>query len=95
MPVVHDYGIKTRGRPLYIMAHIKKIIVDLKAMEKCLAHALIIGIANVDIDANYKAYHICRKVRPVVQTLLQETGIDLSSGGGITELNHLQEHFRD
>ena len=77
------------------MAHHKKCLVDVKAEEYCLAHALIIAIARVDNDANYKAYRQGRKIRPVVQALLQETGIDLTSGGGIPELNRFQEHFRD
>ena len=34
-------------------------------------------------------------MRPVVQTLLQETGIDLTSGAGIRELNRFHENFRD
>ena len=63
--------------------------------ENCLAHALLIAIARVDNDANYKAYRQGRKICPVVQALLKETGIDLTNGGGIPELNHFQEHFRD
>jgi len=50
---------------------------------------------RVDNDANYKAYPQGRKIRPVVQTLQKETGIDLTNGGGIPELNRFQEHFRD
>jgi len=40
-------------------------------------------------------YRQGRKIRPVVEALMQQTGIDLTSGGGITELNHFQEHSRD
>ena len=36
-----------------------------------------------------------RKISAVVQALLQQTGIDQTSGGGIPELNSFQEHFRD
>jgi len=36
-----------------------------------------------------------RKIHPAVQTLLKETGIDLTREGGIPELNRFQEHFRD
>jgi len=43
----------------------------------------------------YTAYRKGRKIRPVVQTVLKETGIDLTNGGGITEPNCFQEHFRD
>jgi len=88
-------ALKSRGRPLSVMAHLKKSIVELMAEENCLAHALLIAIARVDNDANYKAYRQGRKIRPVVQALLKETGIDLTNGGGIPELNRFQEHFRD
>jgi len=95
MPVRFGYGIKTKGRQPSVMAHLKKSIVEVKAEENCLAHALIIAIAKVDNDAIHTAYRKGRKIRPVVHTLLQETGIDLATGGGIHELNRFQEHFRD
>ena len=95
MPVGFGYGIKTKGRPLAIIANLKKIIVEVKAEENCLAHALIIVISKVDNHANYKSYRQGRKIRSVVQNLLQETGIDLTNGAGIPELNRFQEHFRD
>ena len=50
-------------------------------------------IAKLDNDANYTAYRKGRKIRPVVQTLLHETGIDVAVGGGIPEINRFQEHF--
>ena len=78
-----------------VIAHFKKSIVEVKAEENCLAHALITVIARVDNDANYKAYRQCRKIRPVVEALLQQTGIDLTRGVGIPELIRFQEHFRD
>jgi len=77
------------------MAHLKRSIVEVKAEENCFAHALIIAIARVDNDANYKPYRQGRKIRPVVQTLLQETGINLTRGKGVPELKHFQENFRD
>jgi len=86
MPVGFGYGIKTKGRPLSVMAHLKESIVEVKAEENCLAHALIIAIARVENDANYKAYRQGRKIRPVVHTLLQKTGIDLTSVGGSPNL---------
>jgi len=49
------YAMKTMGRPLSLMAHVKKSIVEMKAEENYLAHALIIAIARVD-DSNYKSY---------------------------------------
>ena len=85
---------KIMGRPLSTMVHLKKRIVEAKSEENCLAHALVIAIAKVENDPNYKAYIQGRKIRNVVQTLLEETGIDLTSGGGIAELTRFQEHFR-
>ena len=38
-------GIKTKGRPLSVMAHLKKSIIQVKTETDCLAHALIIAIA--------------------------------------------------
>jgi len=35
MPVEFGYGIKTKGRPLSVMAHIMKSIVEVKAEESC------------------------------------------------------------
>jgi hypothetical protein len=45
-------GIKTKGRPLGVMAHLKRSIIEVKAERKCLAHALIIAIAKVTKDPN-------------------------------------------
>jgi len=77
------------------MAHLNESIVEVKAEDNCLAHALIIPIARVDNDANYTAYRKGRKIRPVVEALLQQTGIDLNREGGIPELKCFKEHFRD
>jgi len=49
MPIgIGIYAITHRGKPLYVMAHMKKSIVEMKAEEKCLAHSLAIAIAKVD-----------------------------------------------
>jgi len=68
------------------MVHLKRSIVEVKAEEKCLAHALIISIAKLTNDSDYNAFSKGRKIRPVVDHLLATTGIDLSNGGGIPEL---------
>jgi len=87
MPVGYGkHAIKSMGRPLSVKAHLKSSIVEVKAEENCLAHAIIIAIAKVDNDANYKAYRQGRKISPVVQALLKETGIDLTRGGGSPNL---------
>jgi len=59
--------IKSRGRPLSVMAHLKASIVEVKEEENCLAHALILGIAKVKNNQNYKAYRQGRKICQVVQ----------------------------
>jgi len=87
--------LKSRGRPLSVMAHLKRILVEVKAEENCLAHALIIAIARVDKDPNYDAIRKGRKIRPVIQNLLETTGIDLPNGAGIPEIVRFQEHFRE
>ena len=76
------------------MTHLKRSVVEVKTSENCLAHAIIIAIAKVENDPDYKAYRQGRKIRPVVQKLLGKTGLDLSKGGGISELLKFQEHFR-
>jgi len=88
------HALKSIGRPLSTMAHLKRSIVEVKTEENCLAHALVIAMAKVENDPNYKAYIKDRKIRKVVQTLLDETGIDLNRGGGIPEITRFQEHFR-
>jgi len=95
MPVGYGkHAIKSKGRPFSVMAHLKSSIVEVKAEENYLAHNLIIATGRVDNNENYTAYRKGRKIRPVVQALLQQTGIDLTRGGGIPELNRFQEHFR-
>ena len=89
------HAIKSRGRPLSVMAHLKKSIVQLKAGENCLAHSLIIAIAKVDKDSIYAAFRKGRKIGHIVRTLLETTGIYLSNGTGITEIARFQEHFRE
>jgi len=86
---------KSRGRQLSVMAHLKTSLVEVKASQNCLAHAIIIAIAKVENDPNYKAYRQGRKIRPAVQELLAKTGVDLSEGGAIPELLKFQEHFRE
>jgi len=89
MPVgFGKHVITSTGRPLSVIAHLKTKIVEVKAEEHCLAHALLIAIVKVDKDTSYKAYIQGRKIRHVVETLLGTTGIELSN-----ELVRFQEHF--
>jgi len=96
MPVgFGKHVITSTGRTLSVMAHLKTKMVEMKAEENCSAHALLIAIVKVDKDTSYKAYIQGRKIRHVVETLLETTGIDLSNGAVITELVRFQEHFWD
>jgi hypothetical protein len=87
-------GMNWRGRPLSVMAHLKTSVVKVQATDNCLAHSILIAIAKLESDPNYKEYGKRRKIRPVVQKLLAETGISLTEGGGIPQLIKFQEHFR-
>jgi len=88
-------AMKTKGRSLSVMAHWKRSIVEVKAEENCLAHALVIAVAKLTNDSNYKAFRQGRKIRPKVDHLLEITGIDLTNGRGIPELTRFQELFID
>ena len=94
MPVGIGRGMKSRGRPLSVMAHMKKSVVEVKSSENCLAQTIIIAIAKLENDPNYVAFRRGYKIRPVVQELLDKTGISLSEGGGIPQLIKFQENFR-
>ena len=56
-------GIKTMGRPISVMAHLKKSIGEVKSETNCLAHALV-TIAKATKDPNYKTYMQGRKIYP-------------------------------
>jgi len=93
MPAGFGRVIKTKGRPLSVMVQLKRSIVEVKAEENCLAHTIILAIARLENYANCKAYRQGRKIHPVVQSLLQETGIDLSRGGGSPNLTGSENTF--
>jgi len=93
MPVGHG-RVKTKGRQLEVMAHVKRSIIEVKAEQNCLAHAVIIAVARLNNDPNYNSYRHGYKLRPEVGRLLRTTGIDLTDGGDIPELALFQEHFR-
>jgi hypothetical protein len=76
------------------MAHLKKSIVEVRAEQNCLAHALIIAIAKLTNDPIYKSYRQGRKILPAVQHLLETTGIDLQNGGGIPQLIQFQDFLK-
>jgi hypothetical protein len=94
MPIGHG-KITSKGRPLEIMVHLKKSIVQVRAEGNSLAHALVIAKAKVDGDPNYNSYRRGCNRRPVVDSLLETTCIVLSLGGGVPELIRFQEHFKE
>ena len=96
MPIGHGCaGIATKSRPFDIMVHLKKSILQVRAKSNCLAQALFIAKSKVDDDPNYNSYRRGCKIRPMVDSLLETTGIDLSRGGGVPEIMRFQEHFKE
>jgi len=65
-----------------IVAHLKRSVVGVKAEDTFLSHALIIPVAKLDIDPNYKSYRDGREIRLVVRKLFDTIGIDLPRVGG-------------
>ena len=64
-----SYGrvtVKTKGRQLSVMAHLKRSIIEVKAEQNCLAHALIISFARLEKDSNYDSYRHGYRISPVV-----------------------------
>jgi hypothetical protein len=88
-------GITAKGRPLANMAHLKTIIVEVKAVNDCLAHALMIAIAKLTNDPDYKTFCQGRMIHPVLDRLIATTGTDMTNGGGVPQLIRIKEHFRE
>jgi len=59
-------AVKSKGRSLSVMAHVKHSIINVKAESICLANALIFAIARLTNDPNYNSYRHGYKVRPDV-----------------------------
>jgi len=57
--------------------------VNVRTETNCLAHALVMAIAKITDDPNYKSYSNGWKIVPVVQQIIETTGINLDRGGGI------------
>jgi len=58
---------------------------EVESETNCLVHLLITGIAKITNDSNYKPYIQEWKVRPVVQNILETSGIDLVKSAVIPE----------
>jgi len=56
MPVGFGHGVKSKGRPLSVMAHLKRNIIEIKDETNCLAHVLIIAVVRITNDPNYTSY---------------------------------------
>jgi hypothetical protein len=66
MPIGNgNEGIVAKGRSLANMAHLKRSIIEVKAEENCLANALVIAIAKLTNDPNYKAYRQGKRYVPL------------------------------
>ena len=87
--------VKTKGRPLSIMPHLKRSFIEVKVEMNWLDHVLITVIAKTKKNWNYEAYHKGRKIHPIVQNLQETSGIDLDNDAGIPELLQFQDHFRE
>ena len=73
----------------------KHSTIKVKSDTDCLPHALIIATARLKNDPDYKSFRDGYKIRPVVQSLLETTGIDLQNGAGIPEIRRFQDHYTE
>ena len=86
---------KTKGRSIDVMSAIKRSIVVVKGAFLCLAHALIIAMARVNGDPKYAVYRHGKGLKEPVEELLKASGVDLTNGGGLEELQQFQDHLSD
>jgi hypothetical protein len=86
---------KKKGRPLNVMSDIKRSIVVVKATFLCMDQALIIARARVNGDPMYKSYRNGNRLDKPVEDLLEASGVDLSNGGGLEELQQFQTYLSD
>ena len=93
MPVGNG-RVKTKGRSLDVLSAIKRSIVVVKAAFLCLTHAIIIAIARVHNDPKYKPYSNGRCMEEPVEELLNASGVDLSNGGDIEELQQYLSDYK-
>jgi hypothetical protein len=86
---------KTKGRSLDVLSAVKRSIVVVKAAFLCLAHALIIAMARVNGDPKHATYKDGKCLEKPVEGLLKASGVDLSDGGGLEELEQFQDYLSD
>lgn len=59
-------ALKTKGRLLPNLIHLKRSIVQVKSDNDCLVHALVIVVVKLTNDPNYKSYSNGHKTGPLV-----------------------------
>jgi len=74
MPVGFWKVTTSKGRPLSMMAHLKRSRVEVKATENCQVHALVIAKARVTNDPDYKAYRFGAEVLAQGQRVVAGVG---------------------
>ena len=84
---------KTKGRSLDVLSAKKKGIVVVKTAFLCMAHGLVIAIANVNGDQKYKSYRNGRCLYKHVEDFLKASSVDLSNIGSFEELQQFQEYL--
>jgi hypothetical protein len=89
MPV--GFGrVKSKGRPHSVMTHMKKALRS-QTRNELSGSCSDNSHRKSDKRPYYKAYRRGRKILPAVQTLIATTGIDLSEGAGIPEIDRFQD----
>jgi hypothetical protein len=87
--------VKSNGRKLDSLAHLKKSIVRVDADTNCKAYALYSRSRNwKSIKITKRTFRV-RKIRPVVQRLAETIGRDLPNGGVFPELECFQNYFHE
>jgi hypothetical protein len=73
---------------------IKKSTV-VKAAINCLAYALVIAVAQYSGDPKYRSYRDEYVLKKPVEEILKASGVDLTNGGGLEELQQFQQYLSD
>jgi hypothetical protein len=79
-------GVKTKARSIDAMSAIKRIIVVVKAAFLCLARALVIVMTRANGDPQVRVIWGRKLLDKPVEELMRASGVDLSNGGGVQEL---------
>jgi hypothetical protein len=87
-----DRVLRSRGRPLSVMANLKRSIAKVVTEENCLAHALVFAVVTLANDPDCKAAHGRNYILPKVRQL-DVMDVELSNGGGIPELTAFRRRF--